>query len=253
MSNEGGDVAVCTTFNQAGYYLYGRRFLESFLRHWTPLVTLYVFWEDGQPPERGPIYIPLAEDPDLRAFKARHSGKPRAHGIVSTSRGHVIDYRWQVIKFCHKVFAATWPDRPAHIRRWIWLDADVLTKRAVFRPDIDRIVPLTAAVGAYLGRKDWHHSETGYLSWNTEREGGNFLAEYRRWYTEDRVFELPEWHDCIVYDMLRSQWEKAGRGAFVNLSEGVPGMDVWPSTVLGEFMDHHKGPVAKGKVYGTAC
>ena len=62
------------------------------------------------------------------------------------------------------------------------------------------------------------------------------------------VFKLGEWHDSFVWDWLRKQAD--GQYIFKNLAEGIRGMHPWPETILGKYLDHHKGPVAKKEFYG---
>ena len=223
---------ACTSFSPKGYEVYGKKFLETFLEFWP--IDIAVFYE-GQKPDISDsriIYHDLLEDMEFRAFQDEYgyfSGK---------------DYRFMATKFSPKVFAKT-SIRP-ECDWYIWVDADVVTTRKIDERFFNETCP-GGFTGAYLGRKDWDTSECGFVPYNLNLGGGEFLDKFRRIYTTGELFSLPQWHDSFVFDHLREQnvnlW-------FKNLSENVSGNHVWPNTILGEYMIHNKGPVAKVEHYG---
>lgn len=230
---------VCTSFSPSLMKIYGERFVESWKRHSD--VPLYVFYEGEKPDLRGVELVSLDEDRDRREFVGTYGDKPYARGFVHTDKGWICDYRFQCLRFAHKVFAMTWEHRPKG--QWTWCDADVVIEKDLDKWFWAKTAP-TDVICSYLGRKDWDHSETGWLAFNDQR----FCSSLREWYMSGAVFQLPGFTDSFVFDAVRKQWE--GRGErFHNISEGVPGNDVWPHTVLGQYMVHNKGPVAKQKAY----
>ena len=72
------------------------------------------------------------------------------------------------------------------------------------------------------------------------------MTFWRQLYLDDSLFELPEWHDGFVYDLIRRTFENQGKfkshdiAANVQLS-GHP----FINSVLGNFMDHLKGDERK--------
>lgn len=228
-----------TTFSPEGYEVYGRRFIDSFVQYWN--IPLWVFYQGKKPPEKdGVTYVNLQEDDEYMEFLDQHKDNPFANGF----RDGKIDYRYQAVKFCHKVFAETSPYRP-DCDQWIWIDADVETFRPVDANFFDLGCPRDY-IASYLGRRDWHHSECGFMCYNIPL-ANTFLKEFRRTYTSGEIFTLDEWHDSFVWDVVRG----AMVPPFFNLSEGIGGVDVWPHTILGEYMSHAKGPKQKIKTYGA--
>ncbi len=223
--------ACVTTFAEKHYELYGRRFIESYLKHWPETVPLFVYYEGKKPDIESPriTYIDLGKDRDREKFMAEK---------FDTSS----DYRFQAVRFSHKVFALTDPDRIKNrpSQWWIWLDADIETTSKIDIEFIEAICP-EGFVGSYLGRKDWPHSECGFVGYNTQYRADEFLEKFRTAYVTGEIFQMKEWHDSFVFDRLREGW-------WHNLSADLPGMEVFNASILGTRMRHDKGPVAKKKM-----
>lgn len=236
--------AVCTSFNDEGYNLYGKPFLESYFKHWS--VPLHVFYEGTKPVERGPVYHDLLADRDLQKFLSEYGKNPRANGVVGKKDGKlVVDYRFQAIKFAKKVFAVTSPCRP-DVDWWIWLDADTITTDTVDEQFLEEVCPEGFAA-SYLGRKEWPHSECGWVAYSKRYEDG-FLKRFREVYTSGVVFSFMEWHDSFIFDAVRKEYEARGHW-FYNLSPNAKGLDAWGASPLSEVMTHNKGPQAKKEAY----
>lgn len=238
-----------TTFAPQAWDIYGKRFVESFVGHWP--IPLHVFHQNERPDfdHWQVTWHNLHDDPDYRSFIADFENDDYANGW----RDDRIDYRFQAVKFCHKVFAQTSPmfreerrDGFRALDQWIWIDADVETHHPIDELFWAGACP-AGVVASYLGRKDWHHSECGFMCYNLP-QADTFLTEFRRLYVDRRLFTLREWHDSFAWDHVRH--EVGGR--FHNLSDGVSGLHVWPRTILGRYMEHRKGPRAKLEAYGQA-
>ena len=220
-----------TTFSPSGYEQYGRRFLESYIRHWS--TPLWVYYEDQKPDFDHPLitWVNLCKDQDRAAFMKRHHGKDTK------------DYRFQIVRFAHKIWALTDPERIEKVdtENWIWLDADIETLDTVDEAFLSNVCP-AGFCGSYLGRVDWHHSECGFVSYNRRYGGVAFLSELREIYKSDKILEFDEHHDSFIFDKIKKGW-------WYNISEGVKGMHVFDDCILGKKMKHYKGPLRKaGKV-----
>lgn len=152
------------------------------------------------------------------------------------------------MKWHNKAFAMTNMDGIS-LGGWrIWIDGDVTFHAPMTEVDWCEILD-DEYLGVYIGRTDWPHSECGFLALNLGRGGVSFLLSMREIWASDAVFRLREWHDAWVFDTVRAIYQARGF-RFKDLAAGVGGMHPWPQTVLGRFMTHHKGPVAKGEQYG---
>ena len=66
-----------------------------------------------------------------------------------------------------------------------------------------------------------------------------------RLYESGDLFTLLEWHDCMVFDNIRSKYEDTGI-YFKNLSAHLPEADhPFMKTELANYFDHLKGPERK--------
>ena len=224
---------ACTSFSPEGYKVYGKRFLESFLRHWP--IEIVVFYEDQKPDLDNDriLYLNLCDDREFTSFQAEY-------GFFGTT-----DYRLMATKFSPKVFSIT-SNRIPQTDWLIWVDADVETFKDVDETFFDKTC-LKEFNGSYIGRKDWDHSECGFVSYNLGNGGKEFLEDFRSLYSTGMLFSLPQWHDSYAFDYIREQ----NGNKFFNLAQDLSGMHPWPETILGDYMVHSKGPKAKIETYGS--
>lgn len=234
-----------TTFSKHGYELYGKRFLEHFRDLWPRSERLICFYEGERPDTEDDriTYLDLGKDRDRQNFLKKHAGNEKSNGIVVAPTGEKHkNYRFDAVRFSHKIFALTSPLIPVSDWR-IWIDADVVTKGVIpeewFRSHI--------AEGAdcyYLGRSEaWDHSECGFMAFRMDTLGRRFLEDFRKVYTGGELFRLPQQHDSYVFDVLRKKYERTAH--FENIAKDHDIFHPWPETWLGEYLEHLKGPVAK--------
>lgn len=244
------DIAVITTFGNQHWNVYARDAIQSFVKYWPAEVPLLVQLDDDA--------IKHDVGPLLRPQDGLSSGWKEDHAAFVERNSQFDDptnYRKQVTRFCHKVFAiynaySAYKDAKAagavDIPRYlIWMDADVITTQAVSIDQLRMCLPVTGDAVSYLGRKDWPHSECGWLAFDMEAEGGMFIDVWHGLYVTDAVLKLTETHDSWVFDHVR---QSEGAPKCTDLTEGKPGMDIWPQSPMGQWSTHHKGPVAKNKM-----
>lgn len=213
-----------TSMSCEGYKTYGKKFLESFVKHSDYQMTVYS--EDdlniAHYIRSGYVWpARLQDDPDWREFQNYPDDPP--------------DWRYQAKRFSHKVFALT---KPEDCKWWIWLDADVEVFGRLDAEFIKRACPQNATL-SYLGRQG-RTSECGWVAYNLEK-ARPFLKRFREIYTSGEIYDHLEWHDSYIFDRVKEEIP----GNYHNLSEGIPGMHPWDETILGEKMRHLKGPLRK--------
>lgn len=233
-----GAVNAVTTFSPEGYELYGRKCIASFVKYWPADVGLYIFIEKPLdignliPICRSNIHVKdLADETDILSFLADFSWHPRMN--------HPTDYRFQGIRFAHKVFAMTAPCLPNDGIR-VWLDADTETTKPIDRDYLARCFPSEDEICAYLGRTQWHHSETGWLAFDLDKAGVVVLNGLRHVYISGQIATLNETHDAWAFDFVRAGLLDTNL-KFKNLSPNAVGLDAWRYSPLGERMIHRKG------------
>lgn len=246
------NIAVITTFPNYAWEIYAKAMIESYVKSWPAEVPLLIQLDDDclvkdvQKLLRPQDAIAVGQMPDHKAFIERNKDKDDKD-----------NYRKQAVRFCHKVFAikrALDAIEDAHKNKepaacyLIWMDADVITNKPVTMDDIKLCLPKEGDAVAYLGRKDWDHSECGWLAFDLENGGEKIIEDIFNYYKTDKVFEFSQWHDSFIWDQIIVKFRIEKNMKFTNLTIDKPGMDIWPQSPMGKWSTHYKGPVAKDKM-----
>ena len=241
---------IVTTFNQAGYDLYGSRMIQSFLKNWPIGVKLYVYAEDCDVKERAPnlsVFNLHAASPELVRFKQQWKNEPRANGDVSADpvRSKRKDagkgFKWDAIRFAHKVYSIFAAARATQDDFLVWMDADNYCHSPISQERLEQLIPVTKDL-CYLGRKG-KFSECGLYAMNLRSPAiQKFLAAFENMYedAENGIFTLAEWHDSFVFDAVRRGLPMLHE---LNWSEGLVVGEGHPliNSEWGAYLDHLKG------------
>jgi hypothetical protein len=217
------NVLAVSTFNEAGFNLYGRRMIESFREYWHPDVDLVDYSEGWG--AVGSVDL-LGESPWLAEFKARNRSRPFK------------DYRWDAVRFSHKVAALCHAAQNTDPDLLIWIDGDVVTHAPVTMDDIAEMAPAGDEWIAWLDRKGMH-PECGLFILNCRQpRHAEAIRTFERMYSDDLLFRLPEFHDSYVLQRVVQQMEMPAK----SLSGDARGTS-HPAVngPLGRWFDHQKG------------
>lgn len=251
--------AAVTTFNLSGYEVYGRNMIASFHRHWPAQVPLYVYAEDCHPELPGARIIErdlLQSSPELVAFKERYKDNAEAKGEsprpyhsvrfkfgwpwIKIRRKHNQGYRWNAVRFSHKMFAIFHAAANTDADILFWLDGDLLFFADLPDAFLESMVPADRLLGM-LRRPGF--TECGFVAYNLRHPAmQDFLEQFRLMYTDDRFWDEKEYHDSFLCDRVRERFEKQGH-QFHDIGEGI-GYEhghVLINSPLGQYMDHVKG------------
>lgn len=232
---------IVSSFNKEGYEKYAKRFLESFIANWPKKVKLIVYYHDFELAD-----APAAPNVEYRNLNKEFPALEEWRNKYKHATGNVqgrYDYRYDGIKFSHKVFAIS--DVVAKLRKikrpgqLIWLDADTITTQQVSPQNIIFHLPKEADI-IHLGRRTINYSETSFISFNLNRpQAWQFLADFRDCYTTGEIFSYAEWHDGFIFERLLNVHKWHGLKA-LSLSDPQD-LDAFNSSPLGSFMQHFKG------------
>lgn len=249
------NVLFVTSFSEAGRKQYGMDMLHSWAAKSD--FDIAVFLEDSKVEdcviaenityyELEPLILSMHDFEMYRIINnAITSGRQDIVRQLTT------DYRWQGNKFARKVYAVT-DERLRVNKDWlIWIDADTVVNKVLQDNFINEVLdPAEDCCCVYLGRKNWHHSECGFVAYNLNAGGARFLDEFENMYTSFDYLTLDEWHDSYVFDVVRKSMEEEGY-KFYDLSmgkdlgspkkNGNSALHIWPHTVLGKYLEHNKG------------
>lgn len=239
-------IALTTTF--PNWAEYPKESIESWLKNFpAEIVPLIGLDPCSKLPETEEWLLPLIEERTKQEtlFISREFPPEQLEFLKrNKQKRSPQDYRMNYVRFSFKVFTihqALIFALDHDFDFLIWLDADVVLKKDLPMEKIEEWLPKDA-VASYLGRKDWDHSECGFMIFNLRKGGKEFIERLCAMYVTDEVLTLPQWHDSYVFDVVKEEFNKAnGKDVFINLSEGVEGRDVFDNCVLTEFMEHKKG------------
>jgi hypothetical protein len=237
---------VCTTFNADGYAKYGQRMIQTFLQTWP--VNLVVYAEGCDVNETAPNLVvrDIAMVSELGAFKQQWRGVPRANGDVSADpvRSQRKDagkgFKWDAVRFAHKVYSIFHCAKHTDTDWLIWMDADTVCHSAISTDDLARLCPPDKDL-CFLGRRG-KFSECGLYAMNLQSQRTqNFLTEFQRYYdqAEQGIFTLAEWHDSFVFDAVRKHHAliELDWSSHLITGEGHPLIN----SDWGAYLDHLKG------------
>lgn len=223
-------VMVCSSWSQSGFELYGRRWLETAGEHWHPDIDINVIND-----------MRLEQDHDFRNFMVRHA----AQKLDPKQPGY--DYRQDLLRFAHKVFALklALEDAIEEGHDWlVWLDGDVET-RAPLTPDFLKHILPEDKDGVLLSRaRTAPHPECGFMAFNLRRKGADFLRKFVGMYVKDDVLKLSELHDSYVFMVCviaHMESEKSEWHDLCPIGGGPYGLDAFEASPLDNVFVHKKG------------
>lgn len=248
---------IITSFNPAGLTQYGQRMIDAFDHYWPKHIPLVVYAEGCDPrvpSQRVQVVDLMRASNDLASFKKQHQNNPVANGLVAKdTRVPFKDnaFKWDAVRFSHKVFAVIHACQNINSDWVIWLDADTVTFQDVPATFLDEICD-PAAMACYLGRREKYHSECGWVAYNRRHPDlADFMDRWKNLYVTGDLFDLREYHDSFVFDVLRRDFQAQRSTKFHNISPELPGKGPghpFIASRLGLYMDHMKG--ARRKALG---
>ena len=244
---------VVTTFHEKGYRDYGKRCIETFLKHWPKDIALVVYAEDVEVEETDPrlqVFNHYEALPRLRDFRESYGENLQANGFRPVRNGLMRDFRWDAVRFSNKVFVVSDAIRRyrAVVDQLIWLDADTFTHKDIPRSFIDGIAPRGNQLAAYLNRRTY--PECGWVGYNLRHRALlTFVDRFEGAYASGYFLNLKESHDSFVFWKVLQQMECDKEAKFKRLGSCLTKTHIFINSALGRYMDHLKGD---GKVAGKS-
>lgn len=207
---------VVTTYAPRHWESHAKRCVESFHKHW-----------EGIP-------LSVYTDADLEAQSTWLSQFKRRHASLPTH-----NYRFDAVRFAHKVAAIELAFAKCRSDYLIWMDADCVTHADV---DADWLEGLAQGADfAYLKRAK-KYSELGFAMIRCNPSGMELVGKVADMYMDDSLFDLAEWHDSFAIDHARKELENTSGLLCASLS-GNAENTAHPlvNGPLGARLDHCKG------------
>ena len=240
---------VITSFNAEGYKRYGKNFVDSWVKYWSPQIRLVIYYEGDEKDfdmVTGVSWHPYESVEFLRDY-LESLRFPIMHGILGNTYDINFDARqgrkgFMEVHACRKYGGKVF-----------WIDADCVTVKHVPESFLDLSLP-DDALCCYLGRDGWYFTESGFIGFNADHpKASAFFKNYLHTMIAGTIFaQAPRfnnngqyigggWHDCIAFDCIR---HIQGNGPeFVNLAAAVPHGTMHPmaNCEVGQYIQHLKG------------
>lgn len=234
------DIKFVTSFSQEGYKLYGKKFLESYVKHVD--APIMVYFETREKPDfthRNVNYIPLSKIAGIMNYLQSMSVFPMMKGILGDKRL----YQYDVYKFCRKMFAQC--DAATRSTDIVcWIDADVVIEKDLpiewvedlFSEREDGLSPFCCVM-----RRPSFHLCASFVAWDvTHEQSLPFWNAYFDMMISGRFLLLPEWHDSFILESILD-----GMELDVNDIAGIHELGKGPvnvfNTVFEGVAKHNKG------------
>lgn len=209
-----------TTYAERHWESHARRCVETFATHWID-VRLRAYTDEQL--ESASDWLP--------EFKQRHRGRDTGN------------YRFDAVRFAHKVAAIETAYRAGIADVLVWIDADCVTHAPV---TAEWLVTLLGSGDFGYLRRAKKYPECGFMLLRRCSAVDEMLRRLTSLYRTDRLFDLDEWHDSYAIEEVRR-----GMGSLlrcVSLSgefehTGHPLVN----GPLGARLDHCKGKRKGGK------
>lgn len=250
---------VVTSFSAHGFQQYGENMITTFKQYWPADIPLIVVSEDPLPimnDDRVSFHDYGELVPEGDHFKRKFGHFSEANGnfveFTDTAAGlkatRIYNFRFDAIRFSHKVFSIFGTDRAHDCDELIWLDGDTVSHSAIDDRFFKGVSPGDGHL-SYLGREKTQspYSECGFMVFNRRnRIHGQFMNQLTQEYLNGEIFLLSQWHDCVVIDVMREHFARTDGISNRNISgKGINSEHPFINSILGDYMDHLKGPERK--------
>jgi hypothetical protein len=220
-------IKLISTFSDTGYHDYAKNFVDSCIKH-IKNINVVIYKDNVNLQDTAYIKFLNLESacPDLVDFKKRNSDK------------NFKDFKFDGVRFSHKVYATIHASRENDLDYLIWLDADTEIYDTVDPTYFLKFLPKGKFVG-YVGRDT--ASETGFLMFDMKHpEAKNFFDRYEWYYNTDAIYDLEQYHDGFVFDVIRKEFELDHRIVSHSVSPiGVTKQHF--NAAFDGYMMHYKG------------
>ena len=246
--------SVVTTFNNTGYQRYASRMIDTFIANWPVSVNLHVYAEGTNVVQKAKnlhVYDCNTYLPALVKFKEKWQNDPRATGKLANGtvdrRGkqNGIGFKWDAVRFSHKVYAVCNLARFTDDDVVIWMDADTVCHSPIPLDFIESQFPVGTDI-AFFGREK-KYTECGLYALNVQSQVTQYFVELFQWnydHAEKGIFTMSEWHDSWVFDQVRANiarkfpsWKQLDWSTGIITGEGHPLIN----SPWGAYLDHLKG------------
>lgn len=248
-----------TSINAKLFDSYGRRFIETWRENAAKDVNLIICFEGDISEEvvsfsHDNVLIINIDTSRQIDYLNKFGNFIEARGVRlfknptdSKSLKFEYNFRYDAIRFSFKIFSFIKCLELNLIKSdFAWIDADMVCLKSFNSKILNNVFPENNQLASYLGRNSYPrpnaYTECGFLGFNySHPKCIEFIEDIYKMYATGDVFKLKEWHDCMVFDSVRTRYESMSV-EFKNLSAHLSDTaHPFIETELGTYFDHLKG------------
>jgi hypothetical protein len=221
-------IKIVSTFSDKAYTEYGKYFVESCKKFISPDINVSLYVDNVTISESENTKILKLEPsiPELTEFKKRNAHKKFK------------DFRWDGVRFSHKTYAIFHAAQEKNLDYLIWLDSDTEIYEKITKEYLLQFLPSNYFVG-YIGRNK--ATETGFLIFNMRHPATTeFFQRFKYYYDSNALYNVPEYHDAYIFDVVRKEFEESGKIKSYNVSPHNVTKNHFNATFEG-YMIQYKG------------
>jgi hypothetical protein len=188
---------LVTTFSEAAYYTYGKRWIESVNKFWPydTKVVIYVDFEINSLPSN---FVVKSFKKNFLDYQIQLKKRLDEKYKNTTEKNKIISQK--TLQFSFKSYVI---QNELHLKEdkiIVWLDSDVETisninERVILKELDDKFLACQTEKQKYK----YPHIESGILIFNTTKcETSHFQKEFFEYYTTDKIFKLKKPYDGYV-------------------------------------------------------
>ena len=199
---------LITTFSEAGYNQYGKRWIDSVVKFWpdTTTVIIYTDFDLKKPADNFIIKNFDLEFPNHQQFKQLIFSNFNKNEKSTSIANKTIKFSYKGFVICKELIETT----EGYL---IWLDGDAETINDVTDKTITDILGNTSI--ACQQEKNFQHVESGVLFFNTLNTS-DFAKEINEYYFNQKLLKLKKPYDgYIIADILKNK-----KYAYTDLNAG---------------------------------
>jgi hypothetical protein len=222
-------ITFFTTFHQAGYELYGKSWIRSFIENVAPRGAHIraIIYADS-------LKETIEQHPQITVLDFKDSIPEHAEWkeiVFTESRNKFSRYVYDnTIRFSHKAFVIQHALETIKSGYAIWLDGDCIMHEASYENFPQSILPEESVVACQLEHcgNNNHHIESGFLAFDVETDDiEKFKTSFKQNYSVEKIIEMTEPYDgFVIYKSIKDSKVK-----WFNLNEtyGIGGIQSDPS------------------------
>ena len=237
-------VRVCTSIWGTAWERYGKKFSESFSKHWDESIEICITVDKTLEFDRAK-QIHLDNTPDYNEFKRKWEANPVYPKNMAGDA--ITKWKYDIVKWTPQAITPKVAlDNNPH---WIdgdiliWTDADTIFYDKVDESWVKKVIDDKEVAALF---RPTRHTEIGFFAVKLNENTRRFINRWAELFTNYEITLYDEWHSGYAWDIAIKEFNLT----INNLNTTKNNSHPFPDSILAEKIKHNKGQF-KGKYEGT--